>query len=532
MFKKIVLAPAMRRRTSWIVATVLLLPFILFFHASGRAPSRGPGGTAGVVFGTSIPWEDFQQQRLWVRRQWQNRLGQVPDSMEGLLTQYTWDRFMLLEEARHRHVRVEDRELATFIQRLPPFQERGRFVPEHYYRFLQAMNISPQLFESLLRDDLLIEKLINSVKASVSVTDDDVKAAYRRSQERLKASVIVFEVAAFVSSAEAAVTEEEIHTRYDAHPEEVRVPEQIRLEYAGASHDELASTVQLSEEDLRQFYQDEAESFKQADGATKPFDDVKETVRRQLTEQRVTKQLTALALDLQEDVEAKLRFEEIVTSRALASHTAGPLPAGHVRVPNGPEPELLQAVAELPEGQLSEVIRTDHGVYLARVTQRILARVPPLDEVRMPIRQRLVQERAKADAKKTADDFHNKLNDQLAKGMRFEEAMLAAGLTARSATFTRADPIDSIGTAPNINEAAFETPLGELTEVLEAPNAFIVLRPEERLPVDESRFAQEQNRLREETLTRKQSEAVEAWLQDVRGRAKIRSFVDLPPSAS
>lgn len=531
MFKKIVLAPAMRRRTSWIVAGVLLLPFIIFFHASARAPSRGPGGTAGVVFGKSIAWDLFQQQRIWVRRQWENRLGQIPESLEGLLTQYTWDRIVLLEEARRRRLRVNDRQLATFIQQLPPFQEQGRFVRERYARFLRAMSISPELFESLLRDDLVIEQLMNGVKASVSVTDEDVQAAYRRAHERLTASVMVFEVGSFTAAAEAAVTEEELRARYDAHPEEIRVPEQIRLEYAGASRDELASKVQLPEEDLRQFYHDEAESFKQADGTTKPFEQVADAVRQRLTQERVTKQLTALALDLQEDVEAKARFEEIITARALTPRAAGPLPAGNVRVPNGPEPALLQAITDLPEGQLSDVVRTDRGVYLARVTQRIPARIPPLDEVRASIRERLVQEHAKAAANAAADRLRSALNDHVAKGIRFEEAMLATGVTAKPATFTRTDPIDPIGTVPTINEAAFETPLGELTEVLEAPIAFVVLRPEERLPVDESGFAKERDHLREETRTRKQSEAVEAWLQDVRARAALRSFVDSSPSS-
>lgn len=527
MFKRLIKSKTMRQRTSWMIAGILILPFILFFHATGRTPIKGAGGTAGVVFGRQIPWETFQQQQMWVRRQWENRFGDIPEAIEGLLTQATWDRLILLEEAKRRRLRVDDRELAAFIERLPVFQEQGRFLPERYHRFLRATGMSPQQFEALLRYDLLIERLVGTIRTSVTVSEEEIRAAYEQAHARLTASLIVIEPSAFSAQVDAALTDQEVQAQYDAHPEEVRTPEQIVVEYAGATHDELSAPVRLTDEDLKTFYEDHREEFGKDDGATKPLGAVRDVVRQHAIEARVHKQLTALALDLQEDLEAKLPFDQIVKTRALTAHTAGPFPVHDLFVPNGPEPAILQAAAGLAEGQVSDLIKTDQGVYLARVTQRIAPRTPPFEEVRASVRQRLVQMKARATAKTTAEALHRRLEEQLASGVRFEEAVATSQTPVRRVSFTRTDPIEPIGQASTVNETAFATSLGTITEVLETPQGFVILRPEEHsLPSDASQFAKEHDSLREETLKRKQAMVFEQRLKDLRARAKLQNFVE------
>ena len=534
MFKKLIVSKTMRRQVSWLIAAILILPFILFFHATGQAPARGPGGNAGIIFGTRIPWETFQEQRYWLQRQFQNQMGEIPEAFQGLLTQYTWDRLIMLQEAKRQHVRVTNQELATFIQRIPAFQDHGRFLPDRYQRTLQAMRIAPQVFERLVQSDLLLEKLVNTHKASVTVTDAELREAYRKNHEQLKGVLMLFDPAAFAHQAAAAVTAEEIRARYDAHPDEVRIPEQLVVEYAGVTRDELAAHTQPSDGTLKLFYEDHQEPFAKEDGTIKPFEEVKERVRAQVVSEQVRKQLKALALDLQEDLEAKLRFEEMAKTRALGLHTVGPFAAGSPWVPNGPEPAVLQAVTKLREGEISEVIETDGGTYLARVTTRIPSRVPPLEEVRAQIRERLVQERERSAAKSAAEALRTRLTKQIAAGLRFEEAALTSrsALPVHAVQFTRTQPIDPIGAAPAVNETAFKTPLGTLTDVIETPTGFVIVRPETKMSADESKFSEEAASLRQELLTKQQSEQIEQWLAELRQRAKLKSLVESAEPAS
>src|SRR3989338_7775441 len=115
MFKRLIRSETFRQRTVWVVAAVLILPFILFFSSS--TPVNGPGADeAGRLFGRPVPWDAFRQQRVWVRRQ-----------------------------------------VAALIQETPAFQVEGRFDPERYRQFLKATGTNPQVFEASLREDLILQ---------------------------------------------------------------------------------------------------------------------------------------------------------------------------------------------------------------------------------------------------------------------------------------------------------------------------------------------------------------------------------------
>lgn len=531
MFRRLILSHALRRRVSWIIAAVLILPFIIFFHATGQSP-KGPGGAAGTVFGKSISWDEFATQRQWLARQFAEQVRQAPALIEELLTRYTWERIMLLEEAKRRRLRVDDAELVALLERQEVFQEGGRFLPERYRRYVRAIGMSPQAFEALLREDVLIGKLLDGVKATAVVTDADVKVAYTAAHERLKATVILFHASAFSQQAASTITEEDLQASYTAHPEHVRIPEQMVIEYLGTSKEELVSRLSLREEELNAYYQDHPEEFSTEQGEAKPFAEVREMVRQRLMEERVRKQFTTLALDLREDLESKLRFEEIASTRALTPKTAGPIARDAFWAAGLPDFAIVQAVKDLPEGRFSDVIQTERGVYLARVVQQTPSRVPPLEEVKEQVKTRLTEERARSAAQDAAKAWLTRIRERQAAGWRFEEAAVVGGATsARPATFTRTEAIGELGSVPAANQAAFAVPLGSLTEIIDTPSGFVVVRPEERIPADEAGFAQEQETLREETIKKKQSETLDTWMQQLRDRAKLRSFLENPATS-
>jgi len=535
MFKRLIVSKTLRRRVSLIVALVIILPFMVFFSATGRAPSRGPGGAAGVMFGKPVPWETFQEEQGWMGRRLEEPLAGLPESLRPtFVRQYTWERLMLLAEAQRQHLRVADTELAGFIQQIPAFQENGRFLPERYQRYVRAIGTTPQAFEASLRRDLLLEKLLNAIKTSVTVTDDEVKAAYTAAREQLRASLILIDPASFRTDAASGLTEEAVRADYDAHPNAVRVPEQIALEYAGASRDELLAHDQPSDAEVTAYYADHRDRWTKADGTPKPIEEVRDTVRQALQEERVHKQLTVLALDLQDDVDAHVPFDEIVKTRALVRHAAGPLPADSFGGPGAPEPAVLQAVAGLKEGETSEVIRGDAGVYLARVTQRIASRVPPFEEVHGEIRERLVTSRAGDAAAAHAHTVREQLQDALKNGTSFDEAARTLGLSPiQPPPFTRTDPIEPLGPVPAVNAAAFAAVDGALTDVIETPSQLVLIMAHERLAPDAASFTKdEQARLREETLAKKQQARTAEWMAELKSRAKLQSFLDDAPSGS
>lgn len=514
----------LRRRVIWILVLLLVPSFILFFHATGQAPLGRPDISAGTIFGAAVPWETFDQQRAWVFVKVSNSLkGLPPELLNSIVEQQVWRDLLLLAEAKRQRLRVADQDLAAFIQTIPAFQDNGRFRADFYHGYLRSQGMSPKTFEDLVRNDLLIERLVDSVKASVPVSEEEVRAAYEEANERRQGSLFAVESGAYREEAAAAITEEEIRSYYDAHPEDFRIPEQVRLEYAGVTRDELAAREgPPSEEELTAFYQTHQAEFDDAAGQPQPFDAVREQVRQRVTDERARKALTALALDLEADLAAKFLFEEIVATRSLTPHAAGPLPVNSQGGSAGVELAVLRALEGLPEGALSGVIETALGVYVARVTQRIASHLPPLEDVRVRIQEQLITTRARDAAKGAAEALRATLQDRRAAGFRFEEAVLSTGVgPARPVQLARTGPIETVGDSPAVNTAVFATPLGELTDVLETPGGYVFVRPEEHLPADPAKFADVQEALRTQTTEKKQQDHVAEWFKDLEARAKV-----------
>ena len=96
MFKRILRSKTMQARVRWILAIVMVPPFAFFFHLwAGGRPTPGPGGSAGVIFGHPVPWEEFQEEYALVRRHAQNQLGTLPETLTPYIRQQAWNRLLL-----------------------------------------------------------------------------------------------------------------------------------------------------------------------------------------------------------------------------------------------------------------------------------------------------------------------------------------------------------------------------------------------------------------------------------------------------
>lgn len=530
MFKKVLRLKSHRTVALWIVV-LLALPFLLFFHWGAGQSGSGPGGTAGVIFGRPVPWERYDQAYRAIRRTLESQFAgnPVPDAFEPILRQQTWDRLILQEEARRR-VAVTDEELARDIQSQPTFQQAGRFDSALYFRFVRAMGFSPQLFEEHLRDDLRVQKLLEQAKAEARLTDEETRSAYANEHDRLRASLAVFPVDEFASEAARSLTEADLRAYYEAHPDAVRIPLQRTIEYVGLPAASILEDIPpVTEEAVQAFYEERRELFTKEDHAVTPLEEARDVIRQQLHEEAVRRRMQTAALDLQEDVEQGLRLEEISAKRALAIQTAGPIKAEAAAIPNGPTTPMLRAAFGVPLGQLTQVFETPMGVFLLRPQQEIPTAVPPFQEARGAIEPLAAEARAREKANARAEEIRTALLAARNRGLSVEEAFREAGVTPlRPLPFVRRGDIESLGEAPDVAAALFALKPGECSTVLAAPKAFVVGIVDERLPFDPDQFAKDRDAFRQTLLSTKQTEYLAQWVDALRQRARLTSFLETP----
>ncbi len=530
MFKKLITSKALRSRTSWILAFVLVPPFIFFFHLFSGSSKDVSGGAAGTLFGRPVSAETFQLHHQWIRRQWLSRLQEIPAIAEPMLRQAAWDRLVLLEEAARRGLQVTDGELSSSIHAIEAFQENGWFVRDRYDRVLRALGLNPQSFETLLRADLLIDRLMTDVRNAVLVTDAALWDAYVAERERRAGTAWRFDSSGL---AVTEPTEEELRAAYEGSPERFRRPEQLRGEVAGWSREVMADMITPTEDELRAFDAAHGESATGPDDPGASFEARREDLFERYRAREIRRRLNVLAIDLEEDVKAARAFDDLVSARGLSRQAFGPIDAGATWVPGGPEPAVLDAVQSLAAGQLSRVVETEGGVYVARLTERLPARVPPFEDVRAQVLEEALDARRLEAARSAAQAFQAFLAEQQARGVRIEEAMLAAALTdGRAAAFpveaSRGQALDALEGVSAATEALFAVALGQISGVLDLPGGFALIRPERIVPADPEAFASEREVFREQLTSRRQSEHVQSWLEQLRADANIGDSHQFP----
>src|SRR3989338_7639619 len=529
MFKRVMHSIQARRRTAWVIAAILILPFIFFLQGSWHTPRAGPGGTAGRVFGRAVPWDEFQSQRFWVRRQFVNRLGpNLPPTLETLVTQYTWERLMLLAEADREELRVTDQDVAALLQTLPVFQNSGRFMPERYYQFVGALGLTPRRFEELIRQDLVVERLLGNIKTDVTVTDEDARAAFLDAYEQVRVALLRIAPETFREAVGRELTNEALRAAYDAAPETWRVPANVTFRYAGRTLEESKAAAEVSEEDIADEYAAHRDEFVAEDGAPVPLDDVREALRARLTERRAARDLVTLAMVLEDDLAAARPFAEIAQTRGLSPQTVGPWAVTDDWPPGLPEHDVLDVMAAAAPGAPPQLVETDLGVYAAELLERTVERLPAFEEVREDVRDHVIMTRAREAARAAADALHGQLAQTLESGTAFEAACRDVGAAPiLPAPFTRHDPVESLGPAAFVTETAFATPVGELSPVIETPEGWALVFVQERVPADPAAFTEEaQGTWRDQVRAEREQQRLAEWLRQVRERAKLESFLD------
>ncbi|UCH79996.1 MAG: SurA N-terminal domain-containing protein [Nitrospiraceae bacterium] len=95
----------------------------------------------------------------------------LPDKVINALV----DRKVLLIVAERAGITASDKELQDAITGMPYFQKDGVFNPQVYKRALRLNRTTPQIFESGLRQDLIITKISNVIGETAELSTDEYK---------------------------------------------------------------------------------------------------------------------------------------------------------------------------------------------------------------------------------------------------------------------------------------------------------------------------------------------------------------------
>lgn len=442
------------RSRSWgakIIIGAVIATMALFGVESLVGLLGNSGDDIAEVNGETITREQLERE---VQRA--IRSGQVPPEQERqlrnemlaelidvrLMTQFTDDGGMQLSE----------NQLDELIVSLSEFQDQeGRFSQELFRNRLSSAGYTPLAFRDQLRTDMKRQQLEQGMALSEFTLPSERESlgALQRQTRDFRYHALTAEDLETLPEAD----EEAIQRYYEENAESFRRPEQVRLDYVMLDRQQMAQDVEVEDEALRERW-----------NATSTDADRRVShIMLTFGDERTREEAEAALQDVRERLDDGEAFEDLaaeVSEDNVSAEQGGDLGV----IGRGFFGEAFEDAAfSLDEGQVSDIVETDNGLHLVKVTE--LER-PAFEEVRGELEREIALSRV-------SDQFNEQLQQLIDNSFAADDLQSVAdeiGLTLQTSEWMSRDGAEGVLSEPGVMEQAFSDDVieeGYNSEVIE-----------------------------------------------------------------
>lgn len=402
------------KRVTQIFLALITLPFA-FWGVESYVRNADVGTGVATVGSSKIGQQEFQVALRERQDRMRAQLGGRVDPalfeslevrravLDSLVTQR-----LLGEQARKSRLVVADEQLVQFIAGIPSFQESGRFSGQRYEALLAAQGMSKEMFEARLRQDMAMQQLTLPV-AEAGIAGQVAAARWLATQtEQREIGEVRLLPEAYAGQVKLAA--DAAQKFYEANRGQFELPEQVRAEFLTLSRDALAAQAAIGDEEARAYYQSHVGRFKT--GETRRASHILILAAKDAPEADV-KAAKAKADDLLLRArKAPGDFAKLARQNSQDSVSAAKDGDLDWFGRGGMVKEFEDAAFGLKEGQISDVVRSDFGFHIIRLTGVRPERVKPFEDVKAEIIAELKRERGTKTYADAAEAFGNMVYEQ------------------------------------------------------------------------------------------------------------------------
>lgn len=466
----------------WLVKTVLWLLVLAFVGTIGlvwgygKEKGEGPVAKVGSYQITQVEYRRHYESTLRrlqeitgtpITREMIKQMNLGHTTLSGLIM----DKLQLIA-AKDAGMEVSDEEIRREIESNTAFQRDGHFDRNSYFAILRGNNMVPREYEKLLRQDIMVRKILKTITDSVQVTDQDLLDAFMRENGQVRARYYEITPASFTAEVSRSV-DKALDAYFAANTSRFMLAEQraVQLVYADAPQGK------------------DGEAMKK-----KLFAIMGDTAG---------KDLKTLAKD------NGLRYEE-------QTFVSGKLAAGQ---PDGEK--LVTRVFNTKEGELAGPVQLANAACVIKVVKINPPRAPKLEEVRPEVTAAYIKDETSRRAGEAAEKAVARLNNGESMA-----AVAGGAKVTESKFFKREDKADDIAGGKQTVNAAFGLKEKEAAR-LAIGNAIFVLQTVERKQADMAEYEGKRAAIREALLSRRRAEAVQVWQSDLHDTAYKNGVVKI-----
>jgi peptidyl-prolyl cis-trans isomerase D len=523
------------KHLKWILWFVVFL-FVFFIFVdwgTGRARSRGLAGLAARVGSVNITEAQFLKEMRNTEDRYRSMYGEKYEAMRdqidlaSMTIQTMVNRYLLLTEAQRMGLEVTNKELLDKIMSFPAFRRSdGSFVGEDLYgRILRANQTSPEEFEQSLRQELLLDKLQQTLSAGIVIPDSDVEREYRRRNETASFEVLL--VPASREQASITVTDAEAKKYYDANQARFSHPKQWQLRYLLVDDQKLQHMMTVPEAQISEYYKTHQQEFQQAEEVR-----VRHILIRPNTQDEAGWQ-AALA-----------RAREVYTKAVAPGADFAALAKQYSDDPGSKDSggdlgwfsrgrmvkEFEDAAFALKPGEVSAPVKSQFGYHILKLEGRRPGGIRPLSEVHDLIKEKLLEGLADAEGNRRASALREKIDAaKLATDEQWHS--LTSDVVTSNVTpfFAQDEAIPGIGRDPDLLAEVATAKEGFIGGPRRSSRGWIVYRVSKIRPAGVTPFAEAKEAAREAVEREK---ALAALVKEVEAKRAALAAGPLGPQAA
>lgn len=520
----------MREGATGIFAKIVLGLVILSFAFAGVGSyiSAGSEIPAVVVNGEEISERTVERAYQNERARMEAQLGEMfsqlaanPEYMSNFRSQIT-ERLVsekLLDQmAKDVGLRVSDNEVRQAIFDMPAFQLGGRFDNERFQQMIRQSGLQVHEFRDLMRADLTRRQLSEAVLTSEFALPGEASNAVKLQNQTRDVRFVNVPKDNFIG--DLTITDQERQDYYNANISDFDTEEMVKVEYVELNVEQLIPTVDVTAEEVREYYDANSSRYREE-------------------EQRRVAHILIEAGDDEDAAKADAQgLLDIARTGADFGSLAKENSADTFSAENGGDldwimkgqmdPAFEEAAFGLSEvGQISDVIQSEFGFHIIKLTDLKAEQVSPFADVQADIKGEIELEKATEEFFRIQTEMENLAYENPES---LEDVAAAANTEVQSTEFfTRHTAPLAVSNGLVVETVFSEQAIDEKlnSEVLSLDNSHVmVVRVTEHQPKRTQNLDEVQAQVDEALIAQKAIEAAKAWAMTLQETVENAGDID------
>jgi len=400
-----------------IILSLIIIPFAMF-GVDYYFKSGGTSDAIAKVEGKSISQQQFNQVLQQQLSELKESMGaNAPDpaqfnnpQMRLAVLQKLIDQTVVEQSAKSSGLVISDQLIAQRIAAIDAFKKDGKFSQSLYEQLLKARGMTPVRFEQELRDEMSLQMFQEGVLNSSVVSQVSQDAWAKLASQTREISVASVSPDSYISKVK--VEDKAVRAWYDSHIDQYRNPERVQLQYVVLTADAVAQDIVIAPDEVKKAF--DAQN-------AKPLQPVSEERRaahillqvkpsapeaeRQATRKKAEQLLAEVKAHPAQFAQLAQKYSQDPGS-AKQGGDLGLFGRGVMAKP------FEEAVFALKTGETSDLVQTEFGYHIIRLTEVKGAQSRTLAEATPDLTRELRHQRGAKKFVEAADNFSNLVFEQ------------------------------------------------------------------------------------------------------------------------